>query len=86
MAYSASNPLVCLVPRVGAGPAIWNYASTDAHTAVDETDYFTGCKTLGIKLGDVVFVHDTDAPTLTLHRVTAIDGDGNVTVGAATLA
>lgn len=71
---------------IGSGPTMWIYTTADAHTAVDETDYFTSAKDRGLKVNDVVIVVDTNAPTCTIHRVAAVDADGNATIGAATLA
>lgn len=86
MSYATTNPPLCIVPGIGSSPALWTYSSTDAHTAADETDYFTNGKALGMKVGDFVIVSDTDAPSVTLHTVTAVDSDGNATISTATLA
>lgn len=75
------------------GPKLWHYTNTDAHTDVDATDYFAlmglGTASMasnrGMKVNDIVFYIDTDTATLTVHYVTAVDAEGNVTVGAATL-
>jgi hypothetical protein len=93
MSFAASG-LALLVNTVGGGPRIWYYTSTDAHTDVDATDYFAGMgvgtgsllTNRNMKVGDVVFVVDSDAPGITLHHVTAVDAEGNVTVSAAVLA
>ena len=89
MSYSTSNPPKLLVPSMGSGqPALWIYASGDAHTDVDATDYFSNGKDIGMKVGDVVLVQNTgsSAYTMTTHAVSAIDADGNATVSAAVLA
>lgn len=85
MTYATSNPAVCMVPRIGAGPAMWVYRSTDAHGDVDATDYFTNGAALGMKVNDIVIVLDTDAPSATIHMVTTVDDEGNATISAATL-
>jgi len=72
------------VPAVaGTGPSLWTYNSTDPAADVDGAGYFTNAKKLGMKVGDIVFVTDTDAspPITTSHRVYAIDS----TTGAADL-
>ena len=81
MAYSASAPPQLIVPSMGGAPALWIYKSTDAHTAVDETDYFTNGAALGLKANDVMIVIDSDAPTCTIHVASSA-----TTVAAATLA
>lgn len=86
MAYSASNPPVCVSARVGAGPALWIYNSADVHTDVDAAAYFTNGKKLGMKVGDHVIVGKTTATIgSTLHFVTTV-ADAGVTVSAAILA
>jgi Mg-chelatase subunit ChlD len=70
----------------GSGPSIWHYTTTDAHGAVDATDYFSNGKDAGMHVADVVFVVDTSGGTATMHYVSAIDSDGNATIAAATLA
>jgi hypothetical protein len=87
MAYSASNPPVCLSARVGSGPALWIYNSADVHTDVDATDYFSNGKRLGMKVGDHVIVGKTTATIgSTLHQVSAISAAGAATVSLAILA
>lgn len=77
MAYSTSNP-----PRLIGGDLtgtfqIWAYRSTDASTVVDGANYITNGGSLGMNIGDIVWVTDTDAspPVTTLHQVSAT-GDG----------
>lgn len=83
MAYSASNPPQCVAQAI-AGPSSWVYQSADAHTDVDATNYFTNGQALGMKVGDLVSVLDTNADTATVHIVTAVAATG-ATVSAATL-
>lgn len=85
MAFAASG-LKLLVPGVGGGPQVWYYKSDDAHTDVDATDYFALMNTYGMRDNDIVLVVDEDTGTTTLHHVSAVDSDGNVTIAAATLA
>jgi hypothetical protein len=78
MAYSTSNPPQLVVQGVGGfGPSIWTYSSTDAAATVDAANYITNGGSLGMAIGDLVYVMDTDAvpPIVTLHQVSAT-GDG----------
>lgn len=78
MAYATSNPPKLITQGVGgSGPAIWTYSSTDAAATVDAANYITNGGSLGMKVGDLVFVVDTDASPVitTLHQVSAT-GDG----------
>ncbi len=82
MAYSTSNPPRLTVPsftNVSGEIGRWDYSSTDAASAVDASGYITNAKALGMKVGDVVTVCDTDAspPILTSHRVVAVNTDGS---------
>ncbi len=83
MAYSTSSP-----PEMFAGPLAgtgkkWVYKSTDAASVVRVSGYITNAKDLGMLVGDVVEVHDTDASPyiVTTHVVSAI----SATTGAADL-
>jgi hypothetical protein len=78
MAYATSNPPKLLVQGVGgSGIKIWSYASTDASTVVDGANYITDGGSLGMAVGDLVYVTDTDASPVitTMHQVSAT-GDG----------
>lgn len=86
MAYATTNPPVCLVPRFGSGPALWQYTSADAHGTVDGADYFSDGDALGMKANDTVIVVDSNTPTCTIHRVSSVTAGGAATIGAATLA
>lgn len=87
MAFTPAT-LKCIAQGSGGGdgPSHFHYTTTDAHTDVDATDYFTNGILYGMKLYDIVTVIDTDAPTMTDHYVNAVDSDGNVTISVSTLA
>lgn len=91
MAYVTTNPPVCVTPRMGSGPALWMYNSTDIHTTVAGAGYFTNGYDLGMKVGDMVLVGKTSATIgSTIHyvqTVTAAAGTaGLTTVASAILA
>lgn len=74
MAYVTTNPPRLLCGSLdGLAPQIWTYRSTDAAATVDANGYISNGVLLGMKVGDVVFVTDTDAvpPITTLHQVSA---------------
>lgn len=85
MAYATTNPPECIAQAI-AGPSQWVYVSTDAHTDVDATGYFTNGSDLGMKVNDFVYVNDSDAVSGTMHIVTAVTAGGAATVSVATLA
>lgn len=88
MAYATTNPPKLLVASMGSGqPALWVYASTDIHTDVDASDYFSNGDALGMKVGDIVIVSKTSATIgATIHYVSAVTAGGAATVAAAILA
>lgn len=87
MSYATTNPPICMVPRIGGGPAIWVYNSTDVHTDVDAVGYFTNGDALGMKVGDHVIVGKTSATIgSTLHYVSTVTAGGAASVEPAILA
>lgn len=89
MAYATSNPPKLLLGAfAGVGPSVWSYSSTDAAGVVDGAGYITNATALGMKVGDIVFVTDTDASPIivTTHVVTAItSGAANLSDTGATV-
>ena len=64
MAYSTSNPPICISgPAHGAGQK-WRYSSTDAAATVVASGYFTNGKALGIRAGDIFEILDNDSTYL----------------------
>lgn len=84
MAYSTSNPPVLKTesPLTGAGQT-WAYRSTDPAATVAGAGYFSNGDALGMKVGDIVEVCDTDtSTTMTYHRVTSVTTGGSATVSS----
>jgi len=81
MAYDSANP-PALKSSLLTGPGkTWVYRSTDVATDVDASGYFTNGDDLGMEVGDIVEVCDTDtSTTMTLHRVTAVTDGGAASV------
>ena len=79
MSYSNAG-LKLIVSGTSGGPGIWSYSSTDAHGDVDAASFLSDAVTFGMKVGDIVFVTDTDTYATTIHGVASVSGD------AATLA
>lgn len=83
MAYSVSLPPNCIAmgPGGGAKGKLWMYQSADVHTDVDASGYFVDGFDLGMRVGDVVFVVETDnSYALSVHVVTAVTTNGAATV------
>ena len=78
MAYDTANPPRLFASCIGGtGVQLWTYRSTDAAATVDAANYFTNGGSLGLRVGDLMFVTDTDASPVitTMHQVNAT-GDG----------
>ncbi len=87
MAYVTTNPPICLVSGMGSQPSLWVYTSTDIHTDVDASGYFTDGDALGLKVGDVMLVSKSSATIgTTIHYVQTVTAGGAATVAAAILA
>lgn len=86
MSYATTNPPAIMSgPLTGAGKH-WSYRSTDVATDVDASGYFTNGDALGMKVGDIVWVFDTDTnDVMTIHRVTAVTAGGAATVSTTGL-
>jgi hypothetical protein len=63
MAGYDSTQLSCVQQAI-AGPRIWFYKSVDAAATVDASGYITDGGKRGMKVGDFVFVQDTDDAAL----------------------
>ena len=85
MSY-ANTGLSLIAGGVAGGPKIFGYTSTDVHTDVDASGYFSDGKKFGMAVGDFVLVAKSDATIgATLHVVQSISGDA-VTISPAILA
>lgn len=76
MAYAVTNPPQLLVPSVGGGMALWGYKSADAVTSVVGAGYFENGDDLGMKLGDVVLIYDSNTNDGGIAVVTAVTAGG----------
>lgn len=75
MTYATTNPPQLVIGTVGGvGSQVWSYRSTDTAADVDADGYITNGGALGMRVGDTVFVTDTDAspPAVTVHSVNAV--------------
>lgn len=77
MAYSTSNPPVCLAQPVGgAGPSLWHYSSADSVATVTAAGYFSNGDALGMKVGDFVLIDDTNVGDGGIAKVTSVAAGG----------
>lgn len=86
MTYATTNPPALVTQPLGGGAGkVWLYRSTDDAATVDTANYFTNGGDLGLAVGDIMYVIDTDASPVivTLHQVSAT-GNGTTDVNNLT--
>jgi len=54
--------------RAGTAPAMWTYTTTDNTAAMNTAGYFNTASDL-LKVGDIMFLYDSDAPTMVISIV-----------------
>lgn len=86
MAYDATVAVPVRVGGgIGAGPSTWIYRSADVHTDVDAVGYFVDGYARGLRVGDVMFVVESDNSNVqTTHSVITSTVGGASTISAAT--
>jgi hypothetical protein len=76
MAYDPTKLRMIAAPGIDAG-ATWIYGPGDAHATVEGAGYFSNGGTVGMKVGDLVFVIEAAAGGTTAHSVTAVAAANN---------
>lgn len=51
--------------KAGSAPQMWSYTTTDTIATVNTSGYFNSAADL-LKVGDLIYVHDSNTPTATL--------------------
>ena len=51
--------------KAGSAPQMWAYTSTDAIATVNTAGYFNDASDV-LKVGDLIYVHDSNTPTASL--------------------
>lgn len=93
MAYSSTNsPYLMTTPPIGGGymagssdakGGLWYYQSTHATSDVRASGFITNARTLGMHIGDPIFVWDSGNSDLSLNVISAISTAGAGTVSSA---
>ena len=90
MSYSSTNPPALVSQRIGGGPAMWIYKSSDESAeAVTAAKYFANGEALGMRVGDLVFSITTTAGTSALFSIctiSSISSTGSAGAGSTSLA
>ena len=58
------NP-ICGMSKRGSAPQMWTYTSADAIATVNTEGYFNSVSD-EVKVGDLIYVHDSNTPTANL--------------------
>lgn len=72
MAYSTSNPPELVTSNISGSHQRWMYTTADAAATVDASGYITNGGALGMNVGDLVEVIDTNLGIITEHRVVTV--------------
>lgn len=84
MAYAITNPPRLMVPSMNSnGPNIWTYQSADVDDTVNGASYFSNGVSLGMKVGDMVWVLDQTTPKGSLVYVASVTATAATTAFAA---
>ncbi len=90
MAYSSTNPPALVSQRIGGGPAMWIYKSSDESAeSVTAAKYFANGEALGMRVGDLVFSISTTAGTsalLSICTISSISSTGSAGAGSTSIA
>lgn len=75
------NPIGGMSKR-GSAPQMWSYTSADAIATVNTSGYFNSVSD-EVKVGDLIYVHDSNTPTASLVIVLS-NSSGTVDVSDGT--
>lgn len=85
MAYSTTNPpRLILATGLTRSQGVWLYTSTDIHSTVEGSSYFSNATTIGMQLNDLV-INQSSSGAVTLHAVTVLSSSSATAPGAATV-
>lgn len=76
MAYSTGNPPDLFASSVGGKRRFWVYTSADPIATVNTANYFTNGGSLGLKVGDLMYIWDT---VNSLGHLAFVNATGNGT-------
>jgi len=83
MAFSANGWNVIGAAKKGNAPSMYTYTSADAIATVNTSGYFNDLSDT-VAVGDIIFVHDSATPTLSIVMVASnAAGVVDVTDGTA---
>ena len=68
MAYAAAGFNVIGAAKSGNAPSMYTYTSADAIATVNTSGYFNDLSDT-LAVGDIIFVHDSNTPTLSIVMV-----------------
>ena len=81
-ARAGGNPIGGMSKR-GSAPQMWSYTTTDSLATMNTEGYFTSVSD-EVKVGDLIYVHDSNTPTASLVVVLSVTAAGVVDVSDGT--
>ena len=84
MAFASAgwNPFGGMRKR-GSAPQLWSYTTTDSLASMNTEGYFNSVSD-EVKVGDLIYVHDSNTPTASLVVVLSVTAAGVVDVSDGT--
>ena len=84
MAFARAGwtPIGCMSKR-GSAPQMWSYTTTDNLATMNTEGYFNSVSD-EVKVGDLIYVHDSNTPTASLVVVLSVTTAGVVDVSDGT--
>ena len=67
----------------GSAPQMWSYSTTDSLATMNTEGYFNSVSD-EVKVGDLIYVHDSNTPTASLVVVLSVTAAGVVDVSDGT--
>lgn len=76
MAYAGNNLSLVVEGIGGTSPNIWTYNSADTFATVKAANFITDAVARGMKVRDIVFIHDTATPATTIANILTVPAAG----------
>ena len=85
MAYSTGNPPALIAGKLGTGPRLWLYASSDPKGTVTGSTYITNGRDLGMQKNDLIHSLDNKTNVWISAQVLSTSTNGSVTLSTSTV-
>lgn len=86
MAYDSTKLNMVVAGPIASGPRLWTHTSADTGAQAQVSGFITDAKDRGMKVGDLVYHHNTGTDITSLHRVAVINANGSADLSNSTTA